>query len=194
MQRLLTFRRWLAGMALGLVVAPAWGQEPPAVTPGFEVISVSSRLADQVLRLDALFELRVSQQLVEALQNGVALNLLIEIEVSKERDYLWSASVASLTQRYQISYQPLTTHYVLENLNSGVEFQFPSLESLLAVASVLSDFPLLDSSLLEEDARYYGEIRISIDRDSFPVPLRLMSYVTDDWYLASEWFAWPLLP
>lgn len=194
MQRLLTFRRWLAGMALSLVVAPAWGQEPPAVTPGFEVISVSSRLADQVLRLDALFELRVSQQLVEALQNGVALNLLIEIEVSKERDYLWSASVASLTQRYQISYQPLTKHYVLENLNSGVEFQFPSLESLLAVASVLSDFPLLDSSLLEEDARYYGEIRISIDRDSFPVPLRLMSYVTDDWYLASEWFAWPLLP
>lgn len=194
MQRLLTFRRWLAGMALSLAVTPLWAEQSPAAEPGFEVVSVSSRLAEQVVRLDALFELRFSRQLVEALQNGVALTLLIEIEVVKERDYLWSAAVASITQRYQISYRPLTKHYVLDNLNSGVEFQFPSLESLLAVASVLSDFPLLDGSLLEQDARYHGEIRVSVDRDSFPVPLRLMSYVADDWYLSSEWLAWPLLP
>lgn len=193
MGRLLMLRPWLAGMLLCLGAASVAAQER-APKPGFEVISAQSRLVEQVVRLDALFDLRFSPQLVDALQNGVSLNLLIEIEVIEERDYLWSSTVTTLEQRYQIVYQPLTNHYLLRNINSDVEFQFPSLESLLAVISALSDFPLLDYSLLEEEGRYLGEIRISVDRESFPVPLRLMSYVADNWYLSSEWFAWPLLP
>ena len=60
--------------------------------------------------------------------------------------------------------------------------------------SFLNDFPLLDYSLLEAEADYRGEIRISVDRNSFPVPLRLMSYVSGDWHLVSDWYSWPLLP
>jgi len=185
-------RQWLTVFLLCFAVAPVHAQEQ--IEPGFSVVSAESKLIDDVVRLNVLFDLRFSDKLVEALQSGVALTLLIEIEINKERSYLWSSGVASLEQRYQISYHPLTKNYVLRNLNSELEFQLPSLESLLAVITMLNDFPLLDAALLEEGATYFGEIRISVDRDSFPVPLRLMSYVTDDWHLSSEWFAWPLLP
>lgn len=188
----LEIRRWLAVLLFCCALSPASAQQQ--AEPGFSVISAESQLVDDVVRLNALFDLRFSEQLVEALQNGVPLNLVIEIEISKLRSYLWSTTVTTLEQRYQISFHPLTKHYVLHNLNSEVEFQFPTLESLLAVVSVLNNFPLLDKSLLEEDGLYRGEIRIAVDRDSFPVPLRLMSYVTDDWHLVSEWFEWPLLP
>ncbi len=186
--------RWLAGMLLCLATVHVFAQEQEALQPGFEVVSAKTALVDDVVRLDALFDLRFSASLVDALQNGVLLNLVIEIEVIKERDYVWSTSIASLAQHYQISYLPLTKSYLLNNLNSQVEFQFPNLESLLAVVSVMQDFPLLDQSLLEEEGRYRGEIRIIVDRESFPVPLRLMSYFTGNWHLSSEWFAWPLLP
>lgn len=189
--------RWLAGMLLCVAASPAIAQEQAELKPkpGFEVVSAKTTLVADVLRLDALFDLRFSESLVEALRSGVSLNLEIEIEVVRERDYLWSTSIASLAQRYQISYQPLTKSYSLNNLNSQVEFQFPSLESLLAVVSVMQDFPLLDRSLLEDEGgRYWGEIRISVDRESFPVPLRLMSYVYGEWHLSSEWFEWSLLP
>ena len=83
---------------------------------------------------------------------------------------------------------------VLNNLNSELEFQFATFESLLAVLARLHGLPLLDHSLLEEEAEYSGEIRITVDRNSFPVPLRLMSYVSGDWHLASDWYSWPLLP
>ncbi len=187
---------WLAAM-LCLVASPAWTEEsvaPEAVDPGFAVLTAESTLVDGVVRLDALFELRLSDQLVDALQNGISLNLMIEIEVVKQRKYLWAKQVAALEQRYRISYQPLTNHYVLNNLNSDLVFQFPTLESLLAVMAALREFPLLDYSLLEPEASYIGEIRIAVDRSSFPVPLRLMSYVSGDWHLISRWYSWPLLP
>jgi len=195
-----TIGRWLLMLclALPLVWAPAWADEPVApeleAEPGFAVLTAGSKLVDGVVRLDVLFDLQFSDQLVEALQNGISLNLLIEIEILKQRNYLWSKQVATLEQRYQISYQPLTNHYVLNNLNSDLEFQFPTFESLLAVVTMLHDFPLLDYTLLEEEASYLGDIRIAVDRSSFPVPLRLMSYVSDDWHLASDWYSWPLLP
>ncbi len=189
--------RCLAAL-LCFAVSQTWADEPTAsrleTEPGFTVLTAESQLVDGVVRLDVLFELRFSEQLVEALQNGVSLNLLIDIEILKERSYLWSKSVATLEQRYQISYQPLTNTYVLVNLNSDLEFQFPTLESLLAVMTMLHDFPLLDYSLLETETSYRGDIRIEVDRDSFPVPLRLMSYVSGDWHLVSDWYSWPLLP
>jgi len=194
MERLLTFRHWLAGLLLCLAAAPVVADDAPVTEPGFTVVSAKSWVENQVVRLNARFDLRFSDDLNEALQNGVSLDLVIAIDVIKERDYIWSTTVASLQQRYEISYHPLTKHYVLHNLNNDVEFQFPNLESLVGVISVLSDFPLIDASLLEPDAHYRGEIQVAVDRDSFPVPLRLMSYVTGDWYLSSEWFAWPLLP
>ena len=188
---------WLA-VLLCFAVSQAWAEEPATPElesePGFTVLTAESQLVDGVVRLDVLFGLTFSDDLVEALQNGVSLNLLIDIEILKERNYVWSKQVAKIEQRYQISYQPLTNLYVLNNLNSDLVFQFPTLESLLAVITVLHDFPLLDYSLLEADASYRGDIRISVDRESFPVPLRLMSYVSGDWHLASDWYSWPLLP
>lgn len=198
-----TVGRCLAVMlCLALPLAWAQAEEPaapelesvPLIEPGFAVLKAESQLVDGVVRLDAQFDLQFSDQLVEALQNGISLNLLIEIEISKQRSYLWSAEVARLEQRYQISYQPLTNYYVLNILNSELEFQFATFESLLAVITTLNGFPLLDQSLLEADADYFGEIRIAVDRNSFPVPLRLMSYVSGDWHLASDWYSWPLLP
>ena len=186
-----TYRCWLAGMLLCLAVAQVRAEDQVEQAPGFDVVSARSTLVGDVVRLDALFDLRLSDNLIEALQNGISLNLVIKIQILKERDYLWASTVTTLEQRYLIYYRPLTGHYVLDNLNSQVVFQFPSLEALLAVASVLSDFPLLDYSLLDPDARYLGEIHIEVDRDSFPVPLRLMSYVYGDWHLSSEWFSWP---
>jgi len=193
-----TIGRWLLMLclALPLVWATAWADESatPESESGFAVLTAESKLVDGVVRLDVLFDLQFSDQLVEALQNGISFNLLIEIEILKQRNYLWSKQVATLEQRYQISYQPLTKHYVLNNLNSDLEFQFPTFESLLAVVTMLHDFPLLDYSLLEAEASYVGDIRIAVDRSSFPVPLRLMSYVSGDWHLTSDWYSWPLLP
>jgi len=189
------FITWLlSGVLACLLTGPVLADESeePTLEPGFVVYSAESRVVNDVLRLDAVFGLQFSDKLFEALHNGVTLNLNIDMRVLRHRSYMWDSTVASVEQRYKISYSPLTKNYTLANLNSEIQFQFPNFDSLLAVVSVLTDFPLLDNSLLEDDEDYRAEIRVAVDRDSLPVPLRLMSYVTSGWHFVSEWYSWTL--
>ncbi len=163
-----------------------------AIDPGFIVHSAETHVAGDIILLDASFGLQFSKKLFDALHNGITLNLTIEMRVFKERNYVWDAKVTEAEQHYQISYSSLTGHYTLTDLNREIQFRFPRFGSLLAVVSVLSDFPLLDHQLLKTGVDYRGAVRISVNRDSLPVPLRLMSYVTSGWHFVSEWYSWPL--
>ncbi|MFC1750494.1 DUF4390 domain-containing protein [Pseudomonadota bacterium] len=160
--------------------------------PAFTVLSVESRIEDEVVRLDAIFDLEFSEKLVEALHNGVPLTLLVELKVMRERSYWLSETIAEIEQRFQISFNPLTGRYLFHNLNSDAKFQLPNFDVVKLVLSHLSNFPLLDYSLLEEDMTYNARARIRVDDEKFPVPLRLMTYVTSDWDLVSEWYEWQL--
>ena len=189
---------WALGIAsilmlmLCLLSAPPVSAEEEGVEPSFSIVSAESRIDDQVIRLDAAFELIFSENLIEALHNGVPLTLLVEMDVLRERSYWLSETVAEIEQRFQVTYNPITGRYQYHNLNSDARFQLPSFDVVTLMLSHLSNFPLLDHSLLESGERYLGRIRIRVDREKFPVPLRLMSYVSSDWDLVSEWYEWPL--
>lgn len=190
--------RWAFGLAsvlflmLGLCNASLVNAEEGEIEPAFTVVSATSRIDDDVVRLDAVFELIFSEKLIEGLHSGVPLTLLVEMEVLRERSFWVSETVAEIEQRFQISFNPLTGKYLFHNLNSDARFQLPSFDVVKLVASHLSNFPLLDYTLLNEEEIYNARLRIKVDREKFPVPLRLMTYVTSDWDLVSEWFEWPL--
>ncbi len=180
-------------LMLGLLLPIANAEDdPPHIAPVFAVVSAESHIVENVVRLDAAFDLVFSEKLLEALHNGVPLTILVEIEVSRERSYWVSESIAEIEQRFQISYNPITGRYLFHNLNSDAQFQLPNFEAARVVLSHLGNFPLLDISLLEPEQKYSGRIRVRVDDENFPVPLRLMSYVTSDWDLESEWFEWSL--
>jgi hypothetical protein len=180
---------WLVLVCFMLLLPLQSSAEDDAV---FDVLSAATMIDDQVLRLDASFDLQFGDALDEALHSGVSLFLLVEIEALRKRDYVWSESIARVEQRYQINYHALTEQYVLRNINSGVRFKFPNFESLQRVVSTLVDFPFLDLGLLDYDSEYFGRIRIGLDSDQFPTPLKLMSYFSSDWDPQSEWYTWPL--
>lgn len=185
------WRMALLLLLLSPFAAVADGEEDRA-TPGFAVLSASVTEVDGVLRLDAAFALRFGGALEDALRNGVALPLLVEIEALQKRDYLWPKSVAHVEQRYLLSYNPLTEQYLVHNRNSDERFHLPSLAAARALLGSLSRFPFLDRNLLEAGGDYVARLRITLDSEALPVPLRLMSYVSPDWDLQSDWYQWPL--
>lgn len=190
-------KRSLSAVLLLLWLAAPWAygddelQAEPE-TPGFAVLSAAVQDIDGVVRLDATFSVRLGTTLEEALHNGVTLPLLIEIEAQRERDYLWPSTIAHVEQRYLLSYNALTGQYLLHNLNTNLQFRLPNLSAAKAVLGSISKFPFLDRNLLQEGEKYEARIRITIDREMLPTPLRLMSYITSDWDLHSEWYKWPL--
>ncbi len=160
--------------------------------PGFEVLFSETEVVDEVVRLDAGFDLTLSPELIEAINKGVPITINIEMEVWRKRAYWLDDEVARVVQAYTITYNDLTRGYMLDNLNSGAHFQLPSLEAVLWVVSALSDFPFIDSTLLDARASYYYRIRLGVDVESLPVPLRVMAFISSRWHLTSDWYKWPL--
>ena len=186
----LTVRRGRALRLWALLLGLVWTLSGHAA--GFEVLSAATRLEGGVYRLDARIEYRFSAAALEALQNGVPLTVDIEMEVRRRRSWLWDETVYALTQRFQLEYHALSRQYLVGNLNSGERRAFPTRAAALGFMGRIQDFPLLDRSLLTGNERYEGALRVLLDIESLPAPLRLLAYLSDDWRLASEWRIWPL--
>lgn len=159
---------------------------------GMEIVEARTSLVDGVYVLDARIRIRLHDELVEAIQNGVALPVILEIELVRERNYLWNETIAQLRQRYELRYHALSKQYILSNLNSGVQESHFSLERALLDMGRVRELPLLDRDLLEEGETYQVRLRAGISTEDLPIPLRLLSYVYGKWRMESDWHSWPL--
>ena len=184
------FRRLIIVLAAAGAVPSLWSK--PAAAADFAVRSAETFLDDKVYYLDADIAYKFSDAALDALQHGVTLVVLLEIEINRERDYLWSENIASLRQRYQIAYEALTGRYAVTNLNSGADTYYPTRAAAVAALGDIDRLPLLDAGRIGEHEHYSVALHVSLDRDALPVPMRVMGYFSSDWRLASEWYTWPL--
>ncbi len=189
MQRLRHNLRWmlLLGGLLPLAVMPGF-----AGAAGFKIKHAETTLVDSVYWLDTTIDYDLSEQALEALDNGVPLTFLLEIDVLRIRDYVWDEDVASLQQRYQLQYHALTDQYLVKNLNSGAQHALPTLGVALSVLGAVLDLPILDRKLLVPGERYMVSMGVSLDIEALPVPMRVIAYFSADWRLASARYTWPL--
>lgn len=157
---------------------------------GIIIHAVEPVLRNEVYYLDADIDFLFGRQLLEALQKGVSLTLVLNIEIVRDRTWLWTESIASLEQRYQFGYHALTRQYMVRNLNIGTQHNYPSLEAALGALGAVADLPMIDANLLLPDNSYRGRVRARLDTSVLPVPLRLTALVSPEWRLASEWHEW----
>lgn len=174
--------------ALG-VIAAAWMSV--ALGAGFTIRTADTVLQGRAYKLDALVDLQFSKDALDALHKGVPLTVLLEMEVLKPRAYLWDETVLAAEQRYELSYQALVKSYLVRNLRTGEQSDYPTLERALAALGRVTDVYVADKNELD-GGDYTVQLRVSLDLEALPVPLRLLGYVSDDWRLSSEWYAWPL--
>jgi Domain of unknown function (DUF4390) len=163
-----------------------------AATPLFTVHDAKTELVGDVYRLDANLELRLTPQALKALENGVALTIILDIEVYSPSRYLWDTVLASLEQRYEIQYHALADQYLLRSLNSGSQFVYSTLGEALATLGRIEKLPVLDAHLLQKDELYKVRVRSRLDLSSLPVPMQLKAYVSSEWWLSSGWYSWDL--
>ena len=174
-------------LALALSVLAA-----PVHAAGFFVHSATTHLVDRVFRLDAEIDYRFSEETLEALHNGVPLILNLDIQVVRQRTYLWNETIANLDQRYRLGYHALADQYLVTNLNSGARYNYSTLNAAIAALGHLTDLPLLDEDLINPAETYTGKLRARLDVERLPTPLRLLAYFSSAWSLSSSWYTWPI--
>ena len=161
--------------------------------PGIEVVDANMRLDGQIYLLDTRIEYEFSLPVIEALESGVPITLVMELEVERERSYLWNESIAMLTQRFVLQYHALSRQYLVINLNTGVQQSFYNRLSAEFALGELRNLPVLDSKLLDPEEEYLARMQVRLDIEALPSPLRPWAYFSSSWRLTSKWLEWPLI-
>ncbi|HEX5421302.1 MAG TPA: DUF4390 domain-containing protein [Gammaproteobacteria bacterium] len=157
--------------------------------PGhFKIVSASIQKQGGVYYLNARMELRLSSDARDALRSGVPLTIRLDVELLHHRHFWMDGDEAVLRQRYQLEYHALTERYVVLSLNSGDQTSFGTLHAALGVLGRVDMLPLIDASLVPDPKRSYARLRVVLDSDRFPGPLRLLAFWRRDWTIGSDWY------
>jgi len=166
----------------------------PANADDVQIRDTRTLLVDGVYRVGARVDLTLNETLQEALHNGVQLVLELDVEVIREREWLFPESVARLLQRFELEYHALTKSYAVRVLSTGTQHSFRTLDDALAFIGNVYDLPLIDENLLRAGRKYWVRMRADLDVESLPTPIRVWAYLGSEWSLQGDWHRWPLLP
>lgn len=159
---------------------------------GVEVKNAEIALQGDSYRLSADIDFRLSTRAKEALQNGVPLFWDIHIKTLQHRDYFWDNTLVNAAIRYRIQYHALLNMYRVRNEGSRELYNFSTLSAALELMSTIRDYRVLERSAYVPGKRYAVGIKVTLDRDALPLPLRPVAYANPQWYLSSDWTLWPL--
>ena len=187
--------RQLLRLVLGVAaLCPAAGhavQETPA-GGGFAIEHAALRAVGGTCVVDARIDFAFNEDNLEAMRNGVALTVIVDVEVRRERGRWWDETLAAREIRYRIETNVLTGRYRVRNLGDGSARNYRSLEEMMETLGDLESIPIIARERLSDGARHAARIRARLDIESLPSPLRPIAYLSPRWRLNSGWFEWPI--
>jgi hypothetical protein len=165
-----------------------------AASAEFEVRDARTRLERGSFMLDARIGYSFSDKALEALDNGVPLTLLVHIRVRPEKSWVWTESLVDQSFRYRIRYKPLSESYLVSQLPGSNGRSYVSRDAAIEALGDIRDLHLLARERLQPGTNYQVQIRVSLDIEELPLPLRPMAYLHPAWKQSSDWTRWPLTP
>ncbi len=133
-----------------------------------------------------------SSRALDALQNGVPLTLIVRVKLHRYRKYAWNKSIVNTKLRYRLSYHALLRRYRVVNDGLGMQRNFGDMNDALAALGEVRGAPLIGANRIDPDHSYIAQVKVSLDIESLPLPLRSVAYVIPQWHISSAWFKWQL--
>lgn len=174
---------WLTGAAIAADTTQVRQASVVAVPQGYQ--------------LDASLDVVLNPTLVDALERGVHLYFLLELDISRPRGWWWfDETVARPVRRMHLYYHLLLRRYVVEN--GYTTRTVSSLAEALGVLEQVDDWQILERGTLKPGQRYDARLRLKLDTTQLPKTLSIGPVTSDKWALASPWYNWsfdaPALP
>jgi hypothetical protein len=158
----------------------------------FTVTDISTLLRDDSYYLNAQIDYRFSDEVLEALENGIALEIRLDVSVNRVRPYIWDEEVSSIELYYELKYHALTEHYVLRNLTLDNRETFTTRQSAISALGRINELKLIRSDQLLANETYQIELQPVIGIESLPAPLRPWAWLSTDWHFKRDGQPWPL--
>jgi len=131
------------------------------------------------------FNLYLSKLSSKALSQGVPINIVLSYATPKKTLFITSYSEIEKTE-FKLSKHALSDTYLLENLTTYRNLQFPTIEdALIEISSI--QIKSLDTKKLNDNK---VAIRIHLDLFKLPPQIRARSFFSGRWRHDSGWSVW----
>jgi len=142
------------------------------------------RPEDQVL-LSAEFTLSLTETLRDAVNRGLALYFVTELQIQRGRWYWFDEDLVATQMEWRLSYHALTRQFRVAS--DGRSESFGSLEEALAAMSIIKGWPVAPLSRFNTRSVYQVWVRMKLDTTRLPKPFQMTALTDSDWNPQSEW-------
>lgn len=179
-------RSWVAGCVLALLPLIAFAR-------GI-VLEADSHLTEEALIVSARASIALDADVIDALDNGITLHFVLEGRVARSHRYWVDKRLADAHRVFALERHALSNRYSVVEAGSTRAQTFSSVEEALAA---LGDFPevlRIGKDELEAGAAYIARVRLKLDTDNLPSPMRPLVWISPAWWVSSGWHEWTLIP
>lgn len=127
---------------------------------------------------------------LKALRNGVPLTLAAHLQVQRPRRWWPDDTLTEEWLRYRLRYHALAKLYQVETEESGIQQNFVSLPAALGALGRIRHLLDLKADQVFLGQTYPVRLRVFLDLEELPLPLRTVAYFTPGWHLTSKWHSW----
>lgn len=177
--------RWLVALLLGCWLAVAGSV---LASDRSTVRDAGIRATPQGYLLDADIDVVLNPTLEDALLKGINLHFLVELELTRPRNWWFDEDIAEPVRKLRIYYHLLLRRYVVET--GYTTHTVATLEEALARLGRVEDWQVLERGALRTGKRYEGRLRLRLDTAQLPKPLSIGAVASDHWELATPWHEW----
>ena len=174
-----------------LLCAGATGAFADALDGVLEVHSAYVNIDNGVFLLHARVEYPINPQIKDALRDGVTLTFELDTRVERERRLWFNATIVDLTLRRELMYHAVSDRYVVRDVKTGQQENFPTLDEAITYLGRIDSWPILVEPQLNGGS-YLISVRAGVRRGKLPASLRALFFWTDDFRRVSEWYSWSL--
>jgi Domain of unknown function (DUF4390) len=136
-----------------------------------------------MLNVDA--DIQLGPRLEEAVNKGLPLYFILELEITKPRWYWFDERNVSKSQTYRLFYHALTRQY---RVSLGAFQQtFSSLNEAISSITKIRGWKVGDVDQFNLGTTYEAQIRLRLDSSQLPKPFQVIGITNKDWALTSDW-------
>ena len=165
-----------------------------AAAAGIEYKTVAISEDDGWILLDIIEQYRLSDTMIEALENGVPLSFVTEATIEPEDAWFWEKPLASKHLRRTLRYHPLAESYEVRDSITRKSRFFATREAALTALGDIQGWKLVRADRLKKHRYYRVTVESRHDIGRLPLPLRPRAWLSPSWHLSSKVYEWRLQP
>jgi len=166
---------------------------PGVAMAEFAVDAVDAKVVNERLTISFDLDLTLSDETEEAVNRGIPIIISVLLKFERDRNVLWNDRIVTWRRDVELRYHALSERYLVQETGLGDISSFinitDAMKSIAQGRTITIPVPELPTNA---DIPYQVRLKVKLDAESLPTPLRLVAYLSPAWRHSSRWTKWPV--